>query len=192
MDYWKIIWQDFQDGSNDAFEKIYNQFVDRLYRYGTKISSNEDLVKDAIQQLFIEIHTSRKNLSNPDNIEFYLLKALKRIIIHKETQERKYFDYQDADVTPFEIELDIENKIVSSEHEQSKLRLLNEIITSLPNEKKELLYLKFYSGLNNQQIGAMIGVKAETVQKQIIRILRKLEVNFLDRFMELFILCFRA
>ena len=192
MDYWQIIWRSFKDGSNEAFEQIYNEYIDVLFRYGTKISSNEDLVKDSIQQLFLELYSSRKRLSNPDSIEFYLLKALKRIIIHKEIQESKYFEYQDLALPTFEIELDIENKIVSSEHEQSKLNLLNEILKSLSSEKKELLFLKFYSGLNNQQIGAMTGMKSDTVQRQIIRILRKLHVNFIDRFLELFVLCFKA
>ena len=192
MDYWQIIWRNFKDGSTEAFEQIYNGYIDVLYRYGTKISSNEDLVKDSIQQLFLELYSSRKRLSNPDSIEFYLLKALKRIIIHKEIRESKYFEYQDLVLPTFDIELDIENKIVSSEREQSKLNLLNEILKSLPPEKKELLYLKFYSGLNNQQIGAMTGMKSDTVQKQIIRILKKLQVNFIDRFLELFVLCFKA
>jgi len=192
MDRSQIIWRNFKDGSNDAFEKIYNEYIDVLFRYGTKISRNEELVKDCIQQLFLELYTSRKNLSDPANIEFYLLKALKRIIIHRETRENLYSGYQDSALSSFEIELDIENRIVTSEREQSKLEFLNKILSSLPSEKKELLFLKFYSGLNNQQIGNLTGIKADTVQKQIIRILKKLQVSFIDRFLELFALCFKT
>ncbi len=192
MDRLQIIWRNFKEGSNDAFEQIYNEYIDVLFRYGTKISRNEELVKDCIQQLFLELYSSRNRLSDPENIEFYLLKALKRIIIHRETQENRYFEYQDSALPSFETELDIENRIVTSEQERSKLELLNEILNSLPSEKKELLFLKFYSGLNNQQIGDMTGIKSDTVQKQIIRILKKLQVSFLDRFLELFILCFKA
>ena len=192
MDRLQIIWRNFKEGSNDAFEQIYNEYIDVLFRYGTKISRNEELVKDCIQQLFLELYSSRNRLSDPGNIEFYLLKALKRIIIHRETQENRYFEYQDSALPSFETELDIENRIVTSEQERSKLELLNEILNSLPSEKKELLFLKFYSGLNNQQIGDMTGIKSDNVQKQIIRILKKLQVSFLDRFLELFILCFKA
>ncbi|WP_163712396.1 RNA polymerase sigma factor [Mangrovibacterium lignilyticum] len=192
MDYWQIIWSDFKAGSETAFEKIYNQYVDILYRYGSKISSDDDLVKDSIQQLFVELYSSRERLSVPDSIEFYLLKALKRVLIHKLTKEDLYFEYQDSVLPSFDIELDIENKLVSTEREQSKLQLLEKALNSLPSEKKELLYLKFYSGLNNQQIGEMTGKKSETVQKQIVRLLQKLNVNFIDQFLELFSLCFRA
>jgi len=192
MDYWQIIWRNFKNGSNEAFEQIYNEFIDVLYRYGTKISANDDIVKDSIQQLFLELYSSRTKLSNPESIEFYLLKALKRIIIHRETKESIYIEYQDSVLPTFEIELDIENKIVFSEQEHSKFKLLNEILGSLSAENKELLYLKFYSGLNNQQIGAMIGAKSDTVRKQTIRILKKLQVSFIDRFLELFVLCFKA
>ena len=192
MNYWQIIWCDFKEGSITAFEKIYNQYVDLLYRYGTKISSDDDLVKDSIQQLFVELYSSRERLSVPENIEFYLLKALKRVLIHKITKNNLFFEYQDSVVPSFEIELDIENKLVLTGREHSKLQLLEKALNSLPAENKELLYLKFYSGLNNQQIGEMTGKKSETVQKQIVRLLKKLHVNFIDQFLELFSLCFRA
>ena len=192
MEHWLIVWNEFKKGSEAAFESLYYRYVDALFRYGSKISSNDELVKDSIQQLFLELYSSKERLAVPDNPEFYLLKSLKRIIIHKLTKSNLNIEYQSNLLPAFEIEIDPEEKLVSSEREDSRIKLLSKILDSLPSDKKELLYLKFYSGLNNQQIGEMIGQKSATVQKQIIRILKKLQVNFLDQFLELFTLCFRA
>lgn len=192
MDYWTIIWKDFKNGSNDAFEKIYFKYIDVLFRYGSKITTDRDLVKDCIQQLFLELYSSRAKLTDPDSIEFYLLKALKRIIIHRINQDQKYDDLIEQGLTAFDIEFDFENKLVTAEQQQSKMKLLNEALQSLSPQKKELLFLKFYSGLDNHQIGSMLDIKPETVQKQISRILKKLQVNFIDRFLELFIFCIKT
>ncbi len=182
---WTIIWQDFKKGSNRAFETIYYQHIDVLYRYGSKITSDKDLVKDCIQQLFLELYTSKGKLTDPENLEFYLLKSLKHILMRKISMEKRTSLFEN-DKAGFQIEPDVENKWITSEQEQLKIDLLNEALQSLEPAKKELLFLKFYSGLTNQQIGSLTGQRPETVQKQIYRILRTLQVTFVERFLEFF------
>ncbi len=46
------LWNDFIEGEKDALSKIYHQHVQLLFRYGKKFTSNEELVKDTIQDLF--------------------------------------------------------------------------------------------------------------------------------------------
>jgi len=189
---WSIIWKDFKAGSNTAFEKIYYQYIDVLYRYGSKITADKHLLKDSIQQLFLELYSSRERLADPENIGFYLLKALKRIIIHKLNSNLRSGDFFDSNLPFFEIEADTENLLISNEYQHSKMKLLEDVLQSLDPAKKELLFLKFYSGLNNHQISLLTGLKPDSVQKQIYRILKKLQVNFTDRFLELFYICFRT
>lgn len=191
MDYWNIVWMDFKKGDDSAFEKIYSKNIDILFRYGSKITPDRDIVKDCIQQLFLELFSSRENLSVPENIEFYLLKSLKRIIIHRLEKDQKFNGFSEFEVPVFTIEFDFDEMAIA-EKQQSETELLNEALQSLSPEKKELLFLKFYSGLNNRQIGSMLGIKPETVQKQLIRVLKRLQVKFVDRFLELFFLCFKA
>ncbi|MGV8094381.1 MAG: RNA polymerase sigma factor [Mangrovibacterium sp.] len=187
-----IIWQDFKNGSNTAFEKIYYNYINVLYRYGSKITKDKDLLKDSIQQLFLELYNSREKLADPDNLEYYLLKALKRIVVHKVNAGQKSGGFFDSSVPFFDVELDTENILINNEQQHSKMKLLDDALQSLEPAKKELLFLKFYSGLNNQQISLLTGLKPDTIQKQIYRILKKLQVSFIDRFLELFSICFKA
>lgn len=192
MDHWEVSWKDFKKGSNTAFEKIYYRYIDLLYRYGSKITKDRDLLNDSIQQLFLELYTSREKLADPDNLEFYLVKALKRIVIHRLTgKQRDEGLFEDA-VASFDVELDAENILISSERHQSKMKLLDDALQSLEPAKKELLFLKFYSGLNTRQISSITGLKPDTVQKQIYRILKKLQITFIERFLELYHICFKA
>ncbi|NOY94808.1 MAG: sigma-70 family RNA polymerase sigma factor [Chlorobi bacterium] len=184
MDYWEIIWNDFKNGSSPAFEKIYYKYIDVLYRYGSKITRDKDIVKDCIQQLFLELYSSRKNLANPTNLEFYLLKALKRIIIHRINNDMKQGHLLGTDPLTFNVEFDFDDEISKSERQESKIQLLKDALRSLSSKKKELLFLKFYSELKNDQIASILGMKPGTVQKQIYRILIQLQVKFQDRFID--------
>ena len=49
--YWQIVWTNFRKGDAYAFKEIYNQYVDFLYAYGTKLTPDFDLVKDCIHDL---------------------------------------------------------------------------------------------------------------------------------------------
>jgi len=54
-EYWQIIWDNFQKGDREAFQTIYNEFVDVLFSYGSSITVHRSLVEDAIQDVFIII-----------------------------------------------------------------------------------------------------------------------------------------
>ena len=50
----------------------------------TKLSMNKELVKDAIQEVFLDLYLKReKNKTNPENLKYYLILSLKRNLIKK-------------------------------------------------------------------------------------------------------------
>ena len=157
---------------------LYNEYVDLLFSYGSKITDDEDILKDSIQQLFLELYLSGKKLANPDNLKFYLLKALKIIIINEIRKSKKYSTLEIVTSMSFKLELDPENEWINSEEKQQKIEVLQKKLTKLTPEKRELLFLKFYSGLNNQEIGLFLGLKPETVKKRIYRLIKQFQVDF--------------
>ncbi len=74
------IWEDFKSGDKKATSKIYHENIQLLYRYGKKFTTDEDLIKDKIQELFYDLIRTRENVGTTDNIRFYLIKALRRRI----------------------------------------------------------------------------------------------------------------
>ncbi len=189
IEYWKVVWESFKKGSVSSFKLIYLEYIDLLYAYGSKITSDEEVLKDSVQQLFLELYTSGKNLSNPGNLKFYLLKALKIIIIHEIKKRYKYTSFELVDSIKFELELDVESEVIAAEEKSAKMRFLQKTLSDLPPEKRELLFLKFYSGFNNEEIGGVLGLKAETVKKRIYRILKQLHIQFRDLSIIFFSLC---
>ena len=73
------IWSRFVTGDQEAFAILYNQHIENLYSYGTKLCNDEDAVKDSLQELFLELFLKRDKIKiSQENLKFYLALELKR------------------------------------------------------------------------------------------------------------------
>lgn len=66
------LWDSFKAGDDRAFSQIYETYADLLFSYGMRFTSNREIVRDTLQELFIKLYKNRKNLSTTDHIKFYL------------------------------------------------------------------------------------------------------------------------
>ncbi len=191
-EYWQGIWELFINGNRLAFHEIYNEYVDVLFAYGMKITPNRELVQDCIQDLFISLYKYRKNLTKPEYLEFYLLRSLRRTIIKEIQQSKKVAKVGEEELLSFHLKFDLEEQLIEGESADNRTASLQKMLANLDPRKRELLYLKFYSGLNYREIGDLLGIKPDTAKKQVYRLLEDLRGRFGQKLMELFCLCFRT
>jgi len=189
-DYWQKVWISFKAGDKDSFEEIYNEFTDMLFAYGSKITSDRELLKDCIQDLFIDLHRYNLELRHPEYLEYYLLKSLKHSLARKIQQSRQIQYLPLENTATFNLKFNLEEDYLLNETEQSRRESLKKIIQSLDAPKRELLFLKFNSGLNYAEIGEMLNLKPETVKKQIYRLLQSIRQCFSSKIAEFFVICF--
>ena len=50
-----LSWDKIQQGDEEAFRQLYEQYADLLYAYGMKIARDDTLVTEARQSLFVYI-----------------------------------------------------------------------------------------------------------------------------------------
>ncbi len=79
--YWISKWSGFNAGDRIAFQEIYSEYIDRLYVFGTKLTNDEELIKDSIQDIFIVLYNYNVDMRKPESIDYYLFKSLKRLIL---------------------------------------------------------------------------------------------------------------
>jgi len=187
-EYWKIIWDKFRAGDRRAFETIYNEYVDALFAYGMKITPHHALVEDAIQDVFLDIYKYSNRLKKPESLEFYLYKSLKHNIVKKLSEKYRFSHYDDF-VAQFDLKFPLEEAELEDLEEHTGM-LKNEL-QNLDAKKRELLFLKFNSGLTYTEIGELLNCKADTVKKQVQRILKLLRGKLGEDFLNLFLVCFK-
>ena len=175
-----LIWSSFQAGDKEAFAFLYNQYIDVLYRYGSKLSNNKELVLDSIQEVFLDLYLKReRNKTNPENLKYYLILALKRNIIKKLKKNKKIvWDESSKNDNFFEPVYSVERSIIEEEsHNEISSKILK-ALNKLPAKQKEALYLRFNEALEYPEIAKLLGISVESVRKQVYRAIKTMRETF--------------
>ncbi|MCH7408584.1 sigma-70 family RNA polymerase sigma factor [Belliella sp. DSM 111904] len=151
------LWNDFRSGSEAAFITIYTTYFDQLFAYGKKMVSNQGLVKDAIQDLFIELRNSRSRLGETNRIKFYLFKSLKRKLFKEENKKTNKLEALD-DEYYFNFSFSPEQLLINRQVDDEISKKLNEAIAKLSPRKKEVIYYYFYEQMDYKQIQDMMNL----------------------------------
>lgn len=176
------LWLQFIAGDFNAFATLYNNHIESLIRYGMKIKPDTEAVKDAIQDLFVELWNAKENLQPVKVVNIYLLKALRYKLIKKEKGKFTPF-IDDADIlSALPPEQPVEFFILEREdqaHQQEKIRTA---IKQLPKRQQEAINLRFYNGLTNEQVAEIMAINYQSatnlLHKAILSLRQWLQVLF--------------
>ena len=177
----QTLWKDMISGNKKSFEDLYKQYFQALINYGLRITKNENLIEDAVQELFISIWNNRTNLSEVNEVKFYLFRSLKNRILRQ--LEKDIFDKsEDIDVyLDFLNSISEEQKKIDSEQFDANLDTLQRAIAHLPIRQQEVINLKYYHDFTLDEIAKLMDVNKQSVSNLLFRsyaILRKLLKNF--------------
>ncbi|WP_439487750.1 RNA polymerase sigma factor [Algoriphagus sp.] len=149
------LWKGFKSGNNSAFILIYERFFDSLYSYGLRINSNEELVKDAIHDVFLDLKNSSKSIGDTDSIKFYLFKCLKRRI-YKELKMWTNLKQELASQDSFEITFSHEQTLIDKQIDLEMSQKINAAITALSPRKREAIYYVYFEGMSYRQVSELM------------------------------------
>ena len=62
------------------FTYLYDKHIDNLFAFGSRFSSDREMIKDCIQDVFVKLYTKKDNLDNVENIDSYLYVSLRNRI----------------------------------------------------------------------------------------------------------------
>ena len=176
----QTLWKDMISGNKKSFEDLYKQYFQALINYGFRITKNENLIEDTVQELFISIWNNRTNLSEVNEVKFYLFRSLKNRILRQ--LEKDIFDKsEDIDVyLDFLNSISEEQKKIDSEQFDANLDTLQRAIAHLPIRQQEVINLKYYHDFTLDEIAKLMDVNKQSVSNLLFRsyaILRKLLKN---------------
>lgn len=175
------VWKNFIVGRDGAFKTLYDRCVDGLFAFGCHYTSDEELVKDSIHDLFVDLYRYRTQLSHEVNVKAYLFSALRRRILNSvsktKQQEERIADHPD---NGFYAVWDTEMTMIQDEEEAHALACLRNEIRNLPGKQKEVLYLRFTSGLDYEQVAAIMGISPASARTLVYRAIKTLR-NKMDR-----------
>lgn len=154
-----VIWDNFKNGSEKALALIYSRYVKNLYNYGGQFTSNHELVRDNIQDLFVELIRSKEKLGHTNSIKFYLYKSLRRKLVRSLQKQTKVFltdNFEDQGA--FLVSISPELTLLRSQLTEEQKRLLEKSINALTASQREAILLYFYEGLSYAEITEVMAI----------------------------------
>ncbi|MBO0360553.1 sigma-70 family RNA polymerase sigma factor [Hymenobacter sp. BT186] len=168
------LWQAFRAGQQQALATLFDRYAQQLYSYGHHIIGDEEVVKDGIQTVFVNLWARRENLALEVSVKFYLYGSLRRELL-KSRKETRMWVHGPAH---HENEPSIEQQLVASEDEHQRIIKLSASLGLLSGREKEIINLKYFNNFKIREIAGLLQLNEQTVSNLLYRALQKLRRSF--------------
>ena len=173
------IWSRLKQGHSQALGELYDMYADKLFTYALRMTPDRDLAKDALQEVFIEIWNYRNTLGNVVHSQGYLIKVIRSIIIKKIKKEKMLVNGEVAESFISSDET-IESILISADTHRDTQYRLKLALAGLTSRQQELLQLRFYEGLNYEQIAEKLQMNYQSVNNLAFRTINRLRSQLLS------------
>lgn len=162
----QVLVQQFIDGDQNSLEILINRHKKRIYTYILLIVKNPQLAEDIFQDTFIKVIKSLRRGKYQDKGKFvsWVLRISHNLVIDY-YRKQKYQNTVSNDDNEYDLlnsknlaEDNIEDLIVQDQI-MKHVRLL---VDHLPEDQKNVVYLRHYCGLSFKEIADQTGVSINT------------------------------
>lgn len=159
----EILWKSIKKGDLKSFSILFKRFYPSLHSYGLKISRDETLTEDALQDFFVYIYEHKEKLSDLQSIATYLFASFRRFIIKRFNKTQKFTFVRSIDANIVDISFTPEEFITKQESLTFRNKNLAKLINQLPRRQKEVIYLKFNCNFKANEIAETMGINYQSV-----------------------------
>lgn len=144
-----------------AYTLLIKTYSKLLFDFGYRFCQDEDIVKDCLQQLYLDLWNRNFDISSDGNIKSYLFKAVKNRVLREKskwnTNEQLDEEYD------FLLEFGMEATLIADTQNRETALKFKNILNTLPPRQREIIYLKFYEDLDTSQISSIMGINRQSV-----------------------------
>jgi RNA polymerase sigma-70 factor (ECF subfamily) len=162
-------------GDQPNFDSVYRSHYTGMYRYAFLFVKDELLAEDIVHAIFLKILEKKVTLDTKTSLKSYLYRS-----VHNECLN--YFKHQKVIDTYHLQNLDTQAGIDSSDrfqHEELVL-VLSKALETLPEQCRTVFQLSRYEDYKYSDIAQELGISISTVEKHIIKALKRLRTELAD------------
>lgn len=174
----QALWEKVLNSHPSALDAIYFRYADDLFNYGIKISKDESMVEDVIQDIFVDLWQKRKKLGTIEYLKTYLMVSLKRRLLRKIDRQKRIDSFQNPTVQEsysFHLGLSQQPSILHDLEQAEIKEKIAAVLPSLTPRQREAIFLKYYQELTYKQISEILDVETKAVYKLMARALNILK-----------------
>ena len=149
-------------------ESLYLKYYPELMVYGKTLTTNQQLIEDTIQDLFLTLWQKSQSLMFKNSIENYIFISFRNNLIRKIKKEQTIRIKQQLFILP-----DSDNTFIEAKEE-----ILNDFLQKLPARQKEVLFLRFYKNKSFLEIAELLGISYQVARNFSYRAIKQLKRKF--------------
>ena len=173
-----LLWNAFREGDRDAYAGIYNLYIEDLLSYGYRVTSNRQLIKDSIQDLFLHLWLHRENLSETDSIKFYLFRSLRNRILRNIEKSDILPQTADSILENIIEDFSFEQELMAHETEVQQIGRLQKAINKLSKRQQEVIQLRYHNDFSLEEIENLMQLNNQSVRNLLHRAISQLRISF--------------
>ena len=172
------LWNQLRSGDEEAFSSLFERYYSTLVNYGKTLMTGEDLVKDCVQDVFVDIWTYRYKLNEAIVVKAYLLSSVRKRIARLHHREHIFSNIKQIDSLEFLFDFSIEDRLIADETTAKKVEQLNKSINQLSDRQKEAIYLRYHQGLSVEQVAEVLNLNYQSTKNLLHRAILQLRKDF--------------
>ncbi|MEO9476009.1 MAG: RNA polymerase sigma-70 factor [Cyclobacteriaceae bacterium] len=153
-------------GNEQAFQKIYEHYVDKLYYFTLKYVKSSAVAEDLVQSIFVKLWDIRSKI-NPDlSFDSFIYRITKNHTINhirRSAFEQKFRDQLVPEYSSGEEQT--ANQVAFNETNL----IVEKAISSLPERRQQIFRLSRLQGVDHDGIASAMGISKNTVKVQIVK-----------------------
>ena len=167
--------QRLQQNDEQALAALMKNYYEALYNYAARFTTDEDIIKDCLQEVFISLWQRRESAASILSLRYYLLRAVKNKVLkslHRNTHKTHSID--DSSAYDFFQEFSVEKMIIDKQISEEQAITLRKTLAQLSKRQHELIYLRFYQHLDHAQIAELMNLSRQSVYNLLHETIQKL------------------
>jgi len=174
------IWLSFKQGNEEAFTELMELYYPSMLNYGLRFQKDRELVKDCIQDLFLELWKGRNSIGDVRAPKTYLLISLRRKLL-REMGRLKWFREapEVSDDYNFEVQFAIETYLINTEIQHEDLKKLKRCLGQLTKRQREAIYLRFFHELSYEEIAETMEINRHSAVNLVYEAIRFIKNNWI-------------
>lgn len=159
----------FQSGDVNAFSTLYDMHINLLFNYGCKLTTDKELLKDCIHDVFVKLYTKKAELGIIDNFKSYLLISLKNKLCDELRRRMFLSDTAVEELNPTSAADDVENKYLEEEKLCIESGLVKRLLEQLSPRQREALTLYYIEEKKYEDICTIMDMNYQSVRNLMHR-----------------------
>ena len=157
----------------ERFRQTITPIRDTMFRVALGIMGSEDDALDAIQDTVVRLWTNRRLLAAASNSQAYCIGALRKQCLSMIRTRRDSVALESCDLSDSD-----HDAAVSAIESRDSLRIIRQIIQSLPQGQKRAIELSVFSQCSNEDIARITGFSEQNVRTLLSRARRRIKELF--------------